>query len=66
MTTTTETVQGLLRLEGEELTVQWRLARKTEDLGGASHRTEEEFEPVGEATIPLSAMAGGVNSATDW
>ncbi len=25
MTTTTETVHGLLRLEGEDVTVQWRL-----------------------------------------
>ena len=66
MTTTTETVHGLLRLEGDELTVQWRLARKTEDLGGASHRTEEEFEPVGEATIPLSAMAGAIVRRPWW
>ena len=61
-TSSTETVHGLLSLEGDELTMQWRLARKTKH-GGAEHwRTEEEFEAIREATIPLSAIAG----ATVW
>ncbi len=65
MTTTTEKVHGLLRLEGDEMTVQWRLARKTDYLGTETYRTEE-FEPVGEATIPLSAMAGAIVQRPWW
>ena len=66
MTTTTETVHGLLRMEGDELTVQWRLARKTDYLGAAAQHTDEEFEAVREATIPLSAMAGAIVRRPWW
>ena len=66
MTSTKETVHGLLRLEGDELTMQWRLARTIVDLGGKAPRNEEEFEPVGEATIPLSAMAGATVRRPWW
>ena len=59
MTTTTEKVHGLLRLEGEEVTVQWRLNRTTDHLGGAKYHTDEEIEPVREVTIPLSALHDG-------
>ena len=65
MTTTTETVHGLLRLEGDELTVQWRLARKIDHLGTEMH-TDEEFEAVREVTIPLSAMAGAIVRRPWW
>lgn len=54
MTTTTGMVHGLLRLEGDELTVQWRLARKTAYVGGEAQHTDEEYEAVREATIPGS------------
>jgi hypothetical protein len=66
MTTTTETVHGLLRLEGDEVTVQWRRARKIQDLGGATMGTDEEFEEVREAKIPLAAMAGAVIQRPWW
>ncbi len=66
MTTTKETVHGLLRLEEDELTVQWRTARKTLDLGGEAHSTSEEFEAVREVTIPISAMAGAVVRRPWW
>ena len=66
MTTTTETVHGLLRLEGEELTVQWRRGRKIQDLGGTSMSSDEEFEAVREATIPLSAMSGAIVQRPWW
>ena len=52
--TTTETVHGRLTLEGDRLTVQWRLARKKTDWNKG--QSEEEFESVREATIPLSAI----------
>jgi hypothetical protein len=57
MTSTRETVHGLLRLEGDRLVIQWRLARQTEHLG-VSYRTDEEVEPVREEVIPLSAVSG--------
>lgn len=66
MTTTTETVHGLLRVEGDELTVQWRLARKTHYLGAMAQHSDEEFEAVREATIPLSAMAGAIVQRPWW
>ncbi len=52
--TTTETVHGQLSLEGDQLTVQWRLARKKTDWNKG--QSEEEFESVRDATIPLSAI----------
>ncbi len=57
MTTTTETVHGLLHLDGERLTIQWRLGRKTQHLG-AEIRTDEEFEAVRQVVIPLEAVVG--------
>ena len=58
-------MHGLLRLEGDELTVQWRLARKT-DYVGFSIRTDEEFEAVREARIPISCMAGAIVRRPWW
>jgi hypothetical protein len=66
MTTTRETVHGLLRLEDDELTVQWRAARKINYLGSEAHNTNEELDSVQEATIPLSAMASAVVKRPWW
>jgi hypothetical protein len=57
MTTTTERVHGLLRLDGERLFIQWRLTRKIQTLGSGI-RTEQEMEPVREIVLPLRAIAG--------
>ena len=57
ITSTTETVHGLLRLEGDRVRVQWRVARETDHVGWQI-RTDHEVEPVREAVIPLSAVAG--------
>ena len=57
ITSTRETVHGLLRLDGDTLHVQWRIARSTEHVGWQI-RTDKEVEPVREITIPLSAIAG--------
>lgn len=57
MTTTTETLHGLLRLEGEEVSVQWRLDREIDHLGGLNLYTDEEIEKVCEVTIPISPLA---------
>ena len=57
MTTTRETVHGLLRLEEDRLTIQWRLARRTDHLGVGMH-TDEEVEPVREIAVALSRISG--------
>lgn len=57
ITSTTETIHGLLRLDGEWLTLQWRRSRST-DVVGFEIRTDKELEPVREATVPISALAG--------
>jgi hypothetical protein len=57
ITSTHETVHGLLLLEGDRIYVQWRVARST-DRVGTEIRTEREVEPVREVVLPLSAIAG--------
>lgn len=58
VTSTTETVHGLLRLDAERLVIQWRLARQTDRIGAASMKSEEEVEAVREVVVPLDAVAG--------
>jgi len=65
MTTTTERVHGLLRLDGNRLVIQWRLTRKTETLG-KEIRTDEEMEPVQEVVVPIRAVAGAAVRRPWW
>jgi len=65
MTTTRETVHGLLRLEHERLTIQWRVGRKTEHLG-TEMRTDKEVEPVREIVVPLRGVASAVVRRRWW
>jgi hypothetical protein len=55
ITSTTETVHGLLRLDGDALHIQWRLHRST-DHYGAETRTDREVERVREVAVPLEAL----------
>lgn len=57
VTSTTETIHGLVRLEGERLVFQWRLTRATESVG-LEIRTDQELEPVREVALPLAALSG--------
>src|SRR5262245_45156426 len=57
ITSPNETIHGLLRLGGDRVHVQWRLVRST-DRVGREIRTDRAVEPVREAVIPLSAVAG--------
>lgn len=57
ITSTKETVHGLLRLDGERLVVQWRLSRRIEHIG-AEIRTDRDLEAVREVVVPLDALAG--------
>lgn len=66
MTSTRETVHGLLRLEADRLTIQWRVGRKTEHLGSAEMRTDEEVEPVRELVVPLEGVAGATVRRRWW
>lgn len=56
ITQTTETIHGLLRLDGERLLIQWRTSRETNRVG-AEIRSDHELEPVREIELPLSALA---------
>lgn len=56
ITTTTEVVHGILRLDGERLVIQWRVARSTDHVG-FEIRTDQEVEAVREVTVPLAGIA---------
>ncbi len=65
MTTTRETVHGLLRLENNQLTIQWRLGRKTEHIG-SEMRTDKEVEAVETIVVPISEVSGSVVRRRWW
>jgi len=60
----TETVHGLLRLEEDGLTVEWRVHRAT-DRYGAETRSDQEVEPVRRVALPLAAL-GGAEVRIPW
>jgi len=53
----TERIDGLLRLEGDRLVVQWRAARQTQRYGAVT-RADQELDPVREISLALGAIAG--------
>jgi hypothetical protein len=57
ITSTKETVHGLLRLDGDRVLIQWRTSRAI-DRVGTEIRTDREVEPVRELSLPLAALAG--------
>jgi hypothetical protein len=65
VTSTTERIHGLLRLEGERLVIQWRLARATDHVGPVI-RTDHEYEAVREVSIPLAGLAGAAVRQRGW
>jgi hypothetical protein len=64
ITSTAETVHGLMRLDGEHLVIQWRVARETDHVG-REIRTDREFEPVQEVVVPLTGLAAA-SVRTSW
>lgn len=66
VTSTTEIVHGLLRLDGDRVVVQWRLARQTEHVGAMSVHTDKELEAVREMEIPLAGVAGAIVRRRWW
>src|SRR5687767_8332236 len=65
ITSTAETVHGLLRLDGEQLVIQWRVARATDRIG-SEIRTDRELDPVQEVSVPLNGVAGAAVRASWW
>lgn len=66
MISTKERVHGLLRLEGEQLRIQWRVGRTTEHYGVAEVRSDDEVEPVQEVIVPLEHVAGALVKQRWW
>jgi hypothetical protein len=62
---TTETAHGLVRLEADQLVIQWRLAVQTEKMGD-TWETNETIEPVREIVIPLGKVAGVTVPPRRW
>lgn len=62
---TTETAHGLVRLEADQLVIQWRLAVQTEKMGD-TWETSETIEPVREIVIPLAKVAGAMVPPRRW
>ncbi len=65
ITSTAETIHGLLRLDGARLVVQWRLERTT-DRYGSEIRSDREVEPVREVVLPLESVAGAALRTSIW
>jgi len=65
-TSTKEIIHGLVRLDGDHVTVQWRLARRTERVGALSMDSDEELEAVREVVLPLAGIAGAVVRRSRW
>jgi hypothetical protein len=63
ITTTAETIHGLLRLDGERLVLQWRAVRET-DYVGREIRSDKEIDPLREVELPLSAIASAAVRAS--
>ncbi len=62
---TTERIDGLLRLDGDPLVVQWRAARKTQRYGNVM-RANRELDPVREVRVALADVAGAQVKAGGW
>ncbi|MDE2720156.1 MAG: hypothetical protein F4X22_13095 [Gemmatimonadales bacterium] len=62
---TTETAHGLVRLEADQLVIQWRIAVQTEKMGD-TWETSETIEPVKEIVIPLAKVAGAAVPPRRW
>jgi len=65
ITTTRETVHGLLLLASGQVTLQWRLARTVERIG-AEIRSDTELEDVREFVVPLRGLAAAAVRRRWW
>jgi hypothetical protein len=65
ITSTQETIHGLLRLEDDRLVLQWRMAR-TIDRVGSEIRSDQEFDPVQEVVLSLNTVASASLRSPWW
>ena len=65
ITTTDETIHGVLRLAGDQLVVQARLTRSVSRVG-RTIKTDTESEPVIECAIPLGSLASATVKRSWW
>lgn len=65
VTTTDETVHGVLRLAGDQLVVQARMSRSVSRVG-RTIKTDSEIEPVMEFAIPLASLASAAVRSSWW
>ena len=66
VTSSTETIHGLLRLDGDRLVIQWRLARETSRVGAVTSDTVQELEDVREVVLSLASVAGAAVRPRRW
>lgn len=65
ITSTQETIHGLLLLDEDRLIIQWRTARQT-DRVGQEIRTDRELDPLREVSIPLEGVASAEVRSPWW
>ncbi len=65
ITSTVETIHGLLRVDSDSLVLQWRVQRRT-DRVGAEIRSDRELDPVREASIPIASVSGAAVRWPRW
>lgn len=65
ITSTHETMRGLLRVEGDKVVLQWRTERKIDRVGWTLG-TEREFDAVREVTLPVSVIADATVHSHWW
>jgi len=56
VTSTRETVQGVLHLEGAVLRITWRRAVRTDHYGAMDMRSDQDVEEVRHVELPLTAL----------
>lgn len=65
ITSTQETVHGLLVLQGDGVVIQWRVDRKI-DRVGPEIRSDREADPVREVVVPISGLASARMRSPWW
>ena len=64
ITSTQETVHGLLVLRGDHVVIQWRIDRQIDRIG-PEIRSDHEADPVREVVVPISGLASA-RMRSDW
>jgi len=66
VTTTRETVHGVLHLEGDVLRISWRRAVRTDHYGTLDIRSDKEVEEVREVEVSLPALGRASLREPQW